>query len=279
MKIAFLSDIHSNHHALEVCFDYIEKNNIDITVFMGDYVSDFPYPMKTLEMIRQFSLCYKSYFIKGNREEYLFDSLKNKTAFQKGSQQGSLLYTFENMTKEAITELNKLPIYLEIDTGECPLFSVSHSGIDNSRVLYYIDDGTARGFLLNQPYTLHALGHSHRRFILEEKGKVLINPGSVGVPIDTKGCTQMATAEYKDNKFIPELITLPFDYEAAIREFYDSGLYDYSNVWSRTMIAILKTGIHYNSQCVSLVKQMSKETGLPFSCEELWQKAARILKI
>ncbi|HAN21737.1 MAG TPA: hypothetical protein DCP51_08725 [Clostridiales bacterium] len=50
MKIALLADIHSNYVALEACLHYIDSNHFDGIVFLGDYISDCPYPQKKLNL-------------------------------------------------------------------------------------------------------------------------------------------------------------------------------------------------------------------------------------
>lgn len=279
MKIALLADIHSNHYALEACFDYIERERISCAAFLGDYISDFPYPEKTLRLIRDFSSNHKTWFVKGNREEYMKQRQDGKTNWKPGSHQGSLLYTYNNISTEDIEWLNGFPAAMTIKEQELPPFSISHSGLENTRQLIYPWDGTADAFMKNQPASLHALAHTHRQFIYYRFGKYLINPGSVGVPVDGSPKTQMAVIESHGDCWIPHCIQLDYDIEKSVSEFYDSGLYDFANVWSRTIIATIRTGTHYNNACLKLVHKLSAAEGLPFDTEELWQKAAEQLGI
>jgi len=46
MKIAVLSDIHSNYHAFSACVNYALEKEIANFLFLGDYVSDCAYPQK-----------------------------------------------------------------------------------------------------------------------------------------------------------------------------------------------------------------------------------------
>jgi hypothetical protein len=73
--------------------------------------------------------------------------------------------------------------------------------------------------------------------------------------------------------------TVPFDTEAEIAEFYESGLAQKADVWSRAYIAALREGRNYSDECVKLVKKMCAEENKPFKCEEIWQRAAKILGI
>lgn len=42
-KIIVIADIHSNYAAFEASFNTIEKIKPDGIIFLGDYVTDFPY--------------------------------------------------------------------------------------------------------------------------------------------------------------------------------------------------------------------------------------------
>lgn len=279
MKIAFLSDIHSNYCALSACFQYIEENDIDYICYLGDYISDFPYPVKTLEMIKEFARSHSCFYIKGNREEYMENAFKNGVPWAKGSQQGSLLYTYDNLREEDIEWFLSLPVSSEITIGDYSPFGISHGGYDNSREIILPYDNTADDFIKHQTTRLHVLGHSHKPFVYEKDGKILLNPGSVGVAVSNRTNAQMAVAEFLADDIYINLIELPYDRKTAIKDFYESGLFDFANVWSRTIIAIAETGVHYNEQCIALVEKLAQQSGREFCDEELWQNAAEILGI
>ena len=51
MEIAVFSDIHGNYVAFQRCLDYVLARNINTFIFLGDYLGEFPYPQKTMEML------------------------------------------------------------------------------------------------------------------------------------------------------------------------------------------------------------------------------------
>ena len=73
MKLAVMGDIHSNHIALETCIKHALSRNVDEFLFLGDYVSDCPYPQRTMKMIYEMKEKYRCTFIRGNREDYMLD--------------------------------------------------------------------------------------------------------------------------------------------------------------------------------------------------------------
>ena len=134
MKIALLADIHSNYVALEACLRIIDDNNFEGVVFLGDYISDCPYPQKTIALVKQTMTKYPTWFIRGNREDYLINHHKNRNdGWHYSSSSGSLLYTYENITVEDIELFVTMPISMDVSIKECVPFSICHGSPRNKR--------------------------------------------------------------------------------------------------------------------------------------------------
>ena len=76
MKIAVISDIHGNYKAYEGCMEYLDRHPVDSIFFLGDYITDGPYPQKLLTMFYDTLEKRNCYFVRGNREEYILDNEK-----------------------------------------------------------------------------------------------------------------------------------------------------------------------------------------------------------
>ena len=101
MKIAVIGDIHSNHTALETCIRHALDRNVDEFLFLGDYISDCPYPQKAMQVIYEMQKKYICHFIRGNWEDYMLNHRKNpKERWTFSSASGNLLYTYENLCEE-----------------------------------------------------------------------------------------------------------------------------------------------------------------------------------
>lgn len=70
MDIAVFSDIHGNYVAFQKCLEYAVEKNIDTFIFLGDYLGEFPYPQKTMDILYSMKEKYQCFFIKGNKEDY-----------------------------------------------------------------------------------------------------------------------------------------------------------------------------------------------------------------
>mgnify|MGYP003290716955 CR=1 FL=1 len=104
IKIAVLSDIHSNHIALQACLAYLTERHINTYIFLGDYVSNCAYPEKTMQIIYSYAQKYTCYFIRGNREEMLINhanGIENNWHVPSTSS-GSVLYTYNHLNENDI---------------------------------------------------------------------------------------------------------------------------------------------------------------------------------
>lgn len=281
MKIAVLGDIHSNHIALEACLERIRAERADGIAFLGDYVTDCPYPQKTMRLLRKAAEDYMTWFVRGNREDYLLDHRsKLSEDWHYCSQSGSLLYTYENLTGSDLRFFESMPIGMEVKPERYVPFEICHGSMQNNRELFIGDCKETRAVVGDMNTKLMICGHCHQNYELTVGEKTIVNAGSVGNPLN-KRCEAtmvMLTAEEGED-WKHRLVYVPFDTEAVIEEFRMSGLLEKANVWSRAYIAALRTGRNYNIEAVDYVAARFRKRKLPFDDESLWQEAAEKLGI
>ncbi|WP_210455356.1 metallophosphoesterase family protein [Vibrio crassostreae] len=78
MKIAVLSDVHSNSYALEKAIEAIELENVDEVVFLGDLLTYGCNVQDSIELLTAYSRKRKVHFIKGNHDQIYFDMQAGK---------------------------------------------------------------------------------------------------------------------------------------------------------------------------------------------------------
>ena len=109
MKIALISDIHGNYKALGAFLDYLKRHPADAVVSLGDYVTDGPYPERTMALLYGMREKYTCYMIRGNREDYILDNVGNKEGWKPSSANGTLYYTFQHLTEADRAFLHRFP--------------------------------------------------------------------------------------------------------------------------------------------------------------------------
>lgn len=141
MKLAVIGDIHSNHMALKRCIEHAFSQNAEEFIFLGDYISDCPYPHKTMQIIYEMKDKYHCSFIRGNREDYMLHHRENPNErWTYSSASGNLLYTYENLTKEDLDFYESLDIKGIYRKEGYPPFRYCHGSLTSSKELLLPDN-------------------------------------------------------------------------------------------------------------------------------------------
>lgn len=245
MRIAVLSDIHGNHIALNECLKHAKGQNVDRYVFLGDYLGEFPYQQKTMEMLYELNDKEKCLFIRGNKEDYWLDRKKNVNCewINGNSSVGVMKYNFENINDKDFAFFEAMPISKNIEIEGMPSILFCHgTPISNSAKLLP-DNDTTDELLKNIPENYIVCGHTHiqRSFFSGEKR--IINDGAVGVALSGKGrVAQYMILDSSSGEWNVETFDVEYDVEKVKNEIYESGLFDVAPYWCRITIHLMETG-------------------------------------
>lgn len=180
-KYAIISDIHGNSLALSAVFKDIQERGITTIINLGDFFFGALDAGKTWEMLQQHNmLC-----ITGNTDREILEGIADPQARRKPGMDRIIT----DLPVAAINWLRILPKTTVCDD----LFFICH-GTPESDNEYLLEKVTANGvFVYNdedlvsktrdikQPIIL--CGHSHvNRVIWLSNNKIILNPGSVGMP-------------------------------------------------------------------------------------------------
>lgn len=174
MKIALISDIHSNLCYLETILALIRQEKVDEIYSLGDSVGYYDSPHEVI----QTCMANNIKMVRGNHENYMLGLLsyekENEDFYRIAEQKKSL-------TPEDINFLENLPDAIEI-TIKQKRFYFAHSFPGNC--IDYIRDirDLNREFLSRYDY--FCFGHTHRPLISVHFGCCVLNPGSIGQPRD-----------------------------------------------------------------------------------------------
>ena len=210
MRIAVLSDVHSNFAALSAVVADAESRSPDWWIFLGDYITDCPYPHRTVEFLQNFSESHPCVFIRGNREDYIISQRTSPQPWVYGSKSGALLYTFENVTDSDLDWLSGMPISRRVELPGAEPFMICHGSPDSINYLFHTDTREAEKMISRLgEYNCRLLlcGHSHIPFIFRRDGRMLVNPGALGMPVNSQTAAQYAMIDY-DGEVHPEIISL-----------------------------------------------------------------------
>lgn len=285
MKIAVLSDIHSNYHAFKACIDYAKALKISHFLFLGDYISDCAYPQKTMELLYYLKKQDQCWFIKGNREEYL---LEHRTNAEDGwsmpsSATGSILYTYQGLKSGDLDFFESMKISDCMNLEGYPPFWYCHGSMDNTRGDLRFTSNNVDKLLEEMPVSMLVCGHTHTQGIYEMNGKRIVNVGSVGIPWFYQGDTQFAILSGEHDSWEVQLIQLEYDKKQAVKELYESGLVYQANIWTKLVEETLLTGRDRSRECLDIALAICKEregiASWTTLAEGYWEEAAKTLGI
>ena len=268
MRVAVLSDIHSNYYAFKACYADAVNCGADSFIFLGDYISDLAEPQKTLDLVYEIQSTYPTVCLRGNREGYMLDCESGRSSFTRGSKSGSLLFTYENLRKKDLEFIRGLKISDTIEI-EGVRIEIAHAAIDNDRYYFDSNDGHTADIFPQMKCGYLLTGHSHKQFIQRNAGKTIINPGSVGIPQGGTQHPKYALLDIVNGSISCQLREVPYDMTDAIRSQFASGLVDYAKYWAIGILYDVITGKEWVLKLLRCVE----ETG-DFYNEEAWRSAA-----
>ena len=264
MKIAVMADIHSNVEAFKVCFEAAKNLGVTEYIFLGDYLGDMANPQDTLQLIGTIRKEYPCDFVRGNKEEYWIKHRQNPSEiWQSGTTAtGMLEYNYTHLSDTDIDFFEKMPISKVIQYEGLPKFTICHGSpfrVNQSmRPDYdYIDE------LAEQLETSMVIcGHFHIQTKYERQGKIIINPGSVGVPLHSNGKTQFMILHAEEGCWKHEFITLSYNVDKTIKSMNDENLYLKAPGWFEITKHLLLTGETSHAEVVGkVIDKYYKDTG------------------
>lgn len=229
MRIALLSDIHSNWEALTAAVDDLAGRKINETWVLGDTVGYAANPNECFE----WALKNARLNLLGNHEEALVDP-KTLEWFS-GDARQALEWTATVLKPEFLAEIKKLN-YLYISEN----VTLAHASPDEPQEFRYLfSSRDARPSFRAFETPLCFIGHTHLPFIFSEHSgaagylkpgvysldrshRYLLNPGSVGQPRDRD--PRLSFGIFDDAKWTFEIVRLEYDNHRAAEKIRQVGL-------------------------------------------------------
>ena len=268
MRVAILSDIHSNYYAFKACYEDDIKCGAGMFILLGDYVSDLSEPQRTMDLVYEIRSKYPTVCLRGNREGYMLDCEDGRSNFTRGSKSGSLLFTYEHLRKKDLEFIRGLKITDTIEI-EGVRIEIAHAAMDNDRYYFDGNDGHTADIFPQMKCDYLLTGHSHKQYIKQNAEKTIINPGSVGIPQDGTRNPKYALLDVLGGTVSCQFREVPYDMTDAIHAQFVSGLVDCAKYWAIGILYDIITG----EECVLKLLGAVEKSG-DFTNEEIWKSAA-----
>jgi diadenosine tetraphosphatase ApaH/serine/threonine PP2A family protein phosphatase len=221
MRIAIISDIHSNLEALKRALAEIEREKIDEVVCLGDIVGYGANPNECVDMVRVLT----PHVILGNHDEAAIDL--SRTEFFNPFARIAAEWTADTLTEENKDYIADLPFTLDRND----LFFVHASPVDPGDWNYILTPSDAAENFHAVPSEVCFIGHSHvpevfgedvwtRNIIRGEK--FIVNVGSIGQPRD--GNPMLSFGIFDTEQWGYRNVRLEYDIDLAAFKIRKAGL-------------------------------------------------------
>ncbi len=194
MKLAIISDIHSNFEALKSVYEDINKRQIKKIINLGDIVGYGPQPNECIEFLREYNI--KS--IKGNHDsclinsnerkfmnDYALDALEINEKIIKKENLEYLINLDNNYFEEDLFFVHAFPPdsywkYLEY-TRDKEIIEMSNK-LNKYKIFFIGHNHNLKGIQINENNFITRSFYLKGKYKLNSKSKYILNVGSVGQP-------------------------------------------------------------------------------------------------
>lgn len=180
MRLALMSDIHSNIHALDACLAHAQAQGVDQCAILGDLVGYGPDPARVLDRVMTLSL-QGAIVLKGNHDEL---ALNPPATLVKNEDQGAG-WTHQQLRADQRAFMEGLPLSARWESA----LLVHASAKDPKRWTYVVDARSAQNSLdaaTQDDNVTHVFGghvHLQTLYYRGAGGKLMPFTPSVGVTV------------------------------------------------------------------------------------------------
>jgi putative phosphoesterase len=207
MKIAVISDIHSNFEALQAVLREIDDENIKHIYCCGDIVGFNASPHEVIELLQERQIpC-----VQGNHD-FIAACLHKLDWFNPDARE-AILWTHKQLSKAEKKWLLNLP--MKFHAKDITMWHGSENDLFEGLYPESLDK-------IKLPKTRMLLtGHVHIPFSKEVKGVLVVNPGSVGQPHDGDARASFAII---DENFKVAIKRVKYDIDATAEKIIKARL-------------------------------------------------------
>ena len=277
MRLAVLSDIHGNMHALEAALDEIDRIGVEGIIVAGDMVGG-PQPAEVIKRLRDLN-CW---MIRGNNDNYILQLASEDAPewWHHARQFAFIRWNYRQLDSETLSFLQSLPEQTAVSLPGAETIRVVHgSPRNNSELVYPEKDISALDIALEMvPEDVLVFGHTHEPWQMRRNGKLAFNPGAVCGTFNGKLGGSYAILASENSHWNVELHELHYDISLVRKAFEESGLLQEGGAISEHWLYDIENGINTLPRFVEYAYQLSAEAGnadLPYVPDELWETASK----
>jgi putative phosphoesterase len=185
IRLALISDIHGNGVALDAVVADLARRDVDELVCLGDVAAGGPQPRQVISRLRDL----RCQVVRGNADGWLLDGLPPGRSVETRRLSETVAWARGRLTADELAFLGALPATLRVSADGVDLLCFHGSPrADLEPVLATTPEGQLDAWFGDAPTAdLFAGGHTHLQLLRRHRQSLLVNPGSVGLPLGSLG--------------------------------------------------------------------------------------------
>jgi putative phosphoesterase len=235
MKIAVISDIHSNIYGLIAVVMDAKVKKVDQIICLGDLVGYYTFPNEVINLIRQERILT----IKGNYDDAVGNELMVCGCDYPDPKDAenasiSLNWTIDNTSDENKKFLRELPLEMAFKfEGKTIRFVHGSTRVINE----YLKENSKEAEEVMGMLTEDILvcGHTHKPYYKMYGNKMLVNSGSAGKPKTGNPDANYVILDITSDEVKVDIVEVPYDFEKTATAAEENGM-------PKVFAEILRTG-------------------------------------
>lgn len=234
MRIGLIADIHGNLIALDAVLTALAADGVEEIVCLGDVAATGPQPAETVARLRATGCPV----VMGNADAWLLDPPAERSTdatwrrFEEIDAWGA-----DQLSVDDLTDLESFQPTVEIPLGDAGTLLCCHGSPRSfdDQITATASDADLDVFLAGIPPStaIVAAGHTHAQLLRRHRRLLLLNPGSVGLPVDAlppadpifnAPWAEYAVIAAEDSRLDISLRRTPLDVGSIVRAARGSGM-------------------------------------------------------
>lgn len=180
-RVALISDIHGNAVALEAVLADIARRRVDEVVCLGDVAAGGPQPREALERLRALGCAV----VRGNADEWLLGRLPPEEDEEGRRLRANVEWARRQLGDADVAYVESFVPTVERELGESRRLLCFHGSprANSDRLLATTQEEELARLFADATADVLAGGHTHRQLARQLERGLLVNPGSVGLPL------------------------------------------------------------------------------------------------
>jgi putative phosphoesterase len=180
-RVALVSDIHGNAVALEAVLADIARRRVDEIVCLGDVAAGGPQPREALERLQALGCAV----VRGNADEWLLGPMPAEEDEEGRRLRTNVEWARRQLSDRDAAYLESFVPTFELELGESQRLLCFHGSprANSDRLLATTTENELARLFAGAAADVLAGGHTHLQLARRLERGLLVNPGSVGLPL------------------------------------------------------------------------------------------------